>query len=372
MALWISAHRVWFAVVLVVLLVGAVVGSLLGSVAARLVTILISLGIALAVGTGLGSPRSTGEQRTAGDERDLAAQRRDLAAHERDVTADHRDHVAGHRDVAADHRDVDAAQRDHDADERDRVADERGRWRDSPHPDAEGANSKPGTNQPDDASDAAAGRVRALHDRSAGSIGRSASELDREAAQADRGASAGERTSAEHDRDAAMADRGASAKERELASVDTLTGALLRGAGSVELEHELARARRTDRSLVIAFVDVDHLKAINDSCGHAAGDLMLRRVATTLRASLRPYDVVIRYGGDEFVCALPGLDLEAAQARLETVNRALADAVEPGSVTIGLAELRPGESVNHLVARADAALLRERHLRRGTPDRTVE
>ncbi|MGV8966496.1 MAG: diguanylate cyclase domain-containing protein [Cellulomonas sp.] len=356
----------------VVLLVGVVVGSLLDSAAARLVTMLLALGVAFAVGTGLRSPRPVGERRTAGEERDLAAERRDLAAHARDVTAERRDDVAGHRDVAADHRDVDAAQRDHDAKERDRVADERSRSRAVAHLEAERDTAAPRPELQDELNDGSAGRVRALHDRSAGSIGRSAAELDREAALADRGASAGERTNAEHDRDAAMADRDASADERKLASVDTLTGALLRGAGSVELEHELARARRTDQSLALAFIDVDHLKAINDSRGHAAGDLILREVATTLRASLRPYDVVIRYGGDEFVCALPGLDLVAAQARLETVNRALAEAAEPCSVTIGLAELQPGEAVNHLVARADAALLLKRRSRRGTPDRTAE
>lgn len=112
--------------------------------------------------------------------------------------------------------------------------------------------------------------------------------------------------------------------------------------------------------------------ALSEISGHPVGDRMLREVAETLRASLRPYDLVIRYGGDEFVCALPGMDLSSAQVRLQTVNRALADAAEPGSVTIGLAELRPGESVNHLVARADAALLRERHQRRATPDGAVE
>jgi diguanylate cyclase (GGDEF)-like protein len=71
-----------------------------------------------------------------------------------------------------------------------------------------------------------------------------------------------------------------------------------------ELEREIARATRTRQPLVLAFVDVDHLKEINDVHGHAAGDQVLQAVAETLRTTLRGYDLIFRYGGDEFVCAL--------------------------------------------------------------------
>jgi diguanylate cyclase (GGDEF)-like protein len=134
----------------------------------------------------------------------------------------------------------------------------------------------------------------------------------------------------------------------------------------VELERGIAIARRTDQPLVVAFVDVDHLKAINDSRGHAAGDRMLLEVADACRANLRSGDLIIRYGGDEFVCAISGLDLAGATKRLAPIKEAVTKASEHGSVTVGLAELQPGDSRETLVARADAALYRERQDRLGT------
>jgi diguanylate cyclase (GGDEF)-like protein len=76
----------------------------------------------------------------------------------------------------------------------------------------------------------------------------------------------------------------------------------------VELEHEIDRTRRSNGELVTAFVDVVGLKIVNDTYGHAAGDRLLRNVVTALRKWLRSYDLVIRYGGDEFVCVLAAAD----------------------------------------------------------------
>lgn len=154
------------------------------------------------------------------------------------------------------------------------------------------------------------------------------------------------------------------ATDRDNAPVDDVTGTYLRGPGFVELAREIARAKRTQQSLVVVFVDVDGLKAINDSQGHAAGDRILLAVADTLRAKLRPYDVIIRYGGDEFVCVLTGLNLADASERLVSVNTVLADAYDHMSVTLGIAELQENESWQDLVGRADAALYRERAYRR--------
>jgi len=189
---------------------------------------------------------------------------------------------------------------------------------------------------------------------------------DRGEASRDRQAEAGERTEAALDRNNARADRSASAREREASSHDALTGAYLRGAGLVELERDIARARRTQQSLVLAFVDVDGLKEVNDSRGHAAGDRMLLEVAKTLGAKLRPYDLIVRFGGDEFVCAISRLTMAEAGKRFALVNAALAEAPEPGSITIGLAELQPHDSPEELLARADAELYRERQ-RGNTP-----
>jgi PleD family two-component response regulator len=66
--------------------------------------------------------------------------------------------------------------------------------------------------------------------------------------------------------------------------------------------------------------------------------------------------VIVRYGGDEFVCAMPGLTMAEATARVALVNVVLAKALEPGSITVGLTELAPGDSLDQLVARADSAL----------------
>ena len=203
-------------------------------------------------------------------------------------------------------------------------------------------------------------RDSALDDRKAGAGERGNAWLDRDTALADRGAGADERSEAELDRETALADRGAAAVELEHSSHDALTGAYLRGAGFAELTREIARARRERQPLALAFVDVDGLKTANDTNGHAAGDRLLRAVADALRAKLRAHDLIIRYGGDEFVCAISGLDAAAAAARLGLVNVALAALPERASVTFGIAELRTGDSADALVSRADAALYAER------------
>jgi len=163
-----------------------------------------------------------------------------------------------------------------------------------------------------------------------------------------------------------MIDRDAAARERERDSLDPLTGARLRGAGTIELEREVARASRTRQPMSLAFVDVDNLKSVNDSQGHAAGDRLLVEVAQILRAELRSYDLIIRHGGDEFVCVLAGMNQDQASVRLAQVNTALAAAPEHGSVTVGVVDLKPDETVRSLVARADMALYEQRRTQRST------
>ncbi len=176
----------------------------------------------------------------------------------------------------------------------------------------------------------------------------------------DRSRAAEDRAAARADRHAAAADRRVAAEARRATALDELTGAHRRGPGLIELERELARAQRLERGLTVAFVDVDGLKAINDSQGHAAGDRMLRQVVVTLRTLLRAYDLIVRYGGDEFICVLPGMAPADARSRIVLVNAALGDVAEPGSVTAGLAEMQRGDSVEALVGRADQALYQER------------
>ncbi len=213
-----------------------------------------------------------------------------------------------------DDRDRAAAGRDRQADERDRAAEQR--------------------DQTADALDSARGRF-------------SASERDE--AALDRRRAAGDRAEAARDREGA-------AHDRAQADIDGLTGALRRERGLADLEWEIDRARRADGRLVLAFVDVDGLKAANDVDGHAAGDQLLRDVAMALRTGLRSYDLVIRHGGDEFVCALPGSDMESARPRFDEVARNLRERNSTASVSIGLAELESADTVDGLTARADAAL----------------
>ena len=87
---------------------------------------------------------------------------------------------------------------------------------------------------------------------------------------------------------------------------------------------------------------------------------------TASSAHLRSHDLIIRYGGDEFVCAFSSLDLAEATRRLAVIAAAVADAPEHGSVTAGLAQLGNGDSPEGLIARADAALYRERVRRAGS------
>jgi len=134
------------------------------------------------------------------------------------------------------------------------------------------------------------------------------------------------------------------------------------------LEHDLVKAERTKQPFTAAFIDVDGLKAINDGMGHAAGDRALRATVEAVRSAFRPYDVIVRYGGDEFLCGLSGLTRAEASSRFSLVVSArLAARAEQTTVTVGLAEFEPGDALDDLVERADKALYRERERPR-SPD----
>lgn len=277
------------------------------------------------------------------DDADRVSDRRDDSGAERDLAGDERDSDGDRRDVAGGERDAAAARRDVRAErfERRRLT--------APVASVRAALAR---------RSAASDRKRAADDRRAGGIARVAASRDRSRAHDDRVAGHVERVQAELDREA-------SAVGREIASFDGLTRAYVRDAGLVELRRDVARARRTTHSLVVAFVDVDGLKRVNDVQGHAVGDQLLADVAETLRTKLRPYDLVIRYGGDEFVCALAGLSVESASARFHQVSEALAATPHGGSVTVGLADLGPADTIEDVIARADAALYAQRRAVRG-------
>ena len=157
------------------------------------------------------------------------------------------------------------------------------------------------------------------------------------------------------------------ARMRADARLDELTGALRRGAGYAALNAEIDRARREGASLVLGFLDVDGLKVVNDNLGHLAGDELLTSVQAALRASLRSYDVVVRYGGDEFVYSLAGADLQAAAERFQTMRTLLEYGAPGRTVSAGFAELRPDDDLESLIRRADDDMLARRQAARGLP-----
>lgn len=149
----------------------------------------------------------------------------------------------------------------------------------------------------------------------------------------------------------------------ELACTDPLTQLRNRRFMMEVVQHEAAVFERGGRSLSILLGDVDHFKRINDHHGHAVGDGVLRAIARVLREGVREVDHVARWGGEEFLVLLPGTELEEAlqvAERLRTAVQALAEVdgrSELGlSITLGLAELQPGESIEQALMRADRAL----------------
>ena len=112
----------------------------------------------------------------------------------------------------------------------------------------------------------------------------------------------------------------------------------------------------SDGKFVIAYIDVDGLKGVNDRNGHAAGDRVLRMLVATMRANLRSYDPIVRFGGDEFVCGIASIDPGEVQHRIGVIDQSLRHSTGVG-ITAGLAELTPSESLDDLTARADAALI---------------
>lgn len=185
---------------------------------------------------------------------------------------------------------------------------------------------------------------------------------DRAKAADDRRRAAGDRAASAHDRAEARQSRAQAADELILATTDELTQAWTRTFGLAQVSHELERAHRAGTTLVVAFVDVDGLKHVNDTRGHLAGDGLLRLVGETLRAHIRAYDLLVRYGGDEFLCAMPNLTAREAKSRFEAIASKLRRAATGHSVTFGLAEAEPTDNLESLIMRADDALLAARRL----------
>src|SRR5262249_5901959 len=114
-------------------------------------------------------------------------------------------------------------------------------------------------------------------------------------------------------------------RERLLARTDPLTGAANGRTFYEAVAAEAERARRADRPLTLAYLDLDDFKQLNDRLGHAAGDAALLRVVQTVQAHLRGSDLLARLGGDEFALLLPETEAEGAAALLVRVQRLVAE-----------------------------------------------
>lgn len=168
------------------------------------------------------------------------------------------------------------------------------------------------------------------------------------------------------------------------AHLDPLTEVLNRRGFEERAKQELKRAARNGSPVSLLMVDANEFKNINDSWGHQVGDEALRAIANGIRARVRPYDLIARHGGDEFVVLLPGLDAQSAAALIPRIQESIANQPTPHKgrldVSIGRASLRPratgrgraeasGEDVDaadvlrRLIAAADGDLYGVKHTR---------
>ena len=157
-------------------------------------------------------------------------------------------------------------------------------------------------------------------------------------------------------------------EQRQKALIDPLTGLPNRAAWTERLEQEVEQWQRHGNSLLIAMLDLDHFKRINDNYGHLAGDRVLKLIASVLRKRIRGSDFIARFGGEEFVLLVPDTPL-AAGAKLAEALRAAIEACpfhfkgEPLTVTVsmGMTAFKPGERSELVLKRADEALYRAKN-----------
>ncbi|MEW5738156.1 MAG: GGDEF domain-containing protein [Myxococcota bacterium] len=159
---------------------------------------------------------------------------------------------------------------------------------------------------------------------------------------------------------------------REMAFTDPLTGLYNRRAFDERLRQEISRCKRhSQATFTLVLFDLDDFKQLNDTLGHLAGDELLKRVAQTLKGTLRDHDVVCRTGGDEFVIILPDTPREAAQRAVARVLGCLDKLDHLGwkaAASVGLATW-PGDgaTADALLAHADAQMYANKQRRKGVP-----
>jgi diguanylate cyclase (GGDEF)-like protein/PAS domain S-box-containing protein/putative nucleotidyltransferase with HDIG domain len=157
----------------------------------------------------------------------------------------------------------------------------------------------------------------------------------------------------------------ANAELERIANTDYLTGLVNRRQMTLLLEHEWAWSRRNDKPLSVILLDIDRFKAVNDTHGHEAGDAALKHMANVLRGRVRASDIIVRYGGEEFILVLPETDLNGASGLAESLRRivqespaAYGDMRIALSSSLGVATIEPGQnfSAETLIRMADEAM----------------
>jgi diguanylate cyclase (GGDEF)-like protein len=160
---------------------------------------------------------------------------------------------------------------------------------------------------------------------------------------------------------------------REDSLTDALTGLPNTRFLFMHLTRELSRAERLNSELALMVMDLDNFKEINDTYGHNAGDRALREVARILRAGIRPYDICIRYAGDEFVVVLAGCGADEAERKRLELQRGVDDLVfeaRPGrrvpvSISVGAAIFpKDGDGYEAIMAAADNRMYRDKTFRK--------
>ncbi|WP_338584005.1 diguanylate cyclase [Pseudomonas sp. MAG733B] len=157
-------------------------------------------------------------------------------------------------------------------------------------------------------------------------------------------------------------------EQRQKALIDPLTGLPNRAAWSERLEHEISQWQQHGNTLMLAMLDLDHFKRINDNYGHLAGDKVLKIIASVLRKRLRGTDFIARFGGEEFVLLLPSTVPAAGMKLLEHLRASIEACPfhfkgERVTITIsmGLTVFKPGEHSDLVLKRADQALYRAKN-----------
>lgn len=141
---------------------------------------------------------------------------------------------------------------------------------------------------------------------------------------------------------------------QQLVQEDALTGAINRRGLEDAMPVEFSRAQRSEEPLTLVMIDLDHFKRYNDRRGHPAGDAVLRGAAQAWRKQLRPTDMLVRYGGEEFTLVLPGTDADQAA---QLVDRLRALVPDRQTFSAGIATWDGHETASEVLQRADQALL---------------